>query len=138
MAGLPLPRSPSRCSHTLNPIEVWRLARVWIPTITQWKISGACTSVSLPCDGVIGYAELHDLLHHLWERKPMLPECSMVLSTSIRMLHASSRSLSLNSLFKSRKERLEGGNELDVSLGTQMKSFCLGVKSGKTFQEDWE
>ena len=138
MAGLPLPQSPSGCSHTLNPIRVWGGVRVWIPTISPWKISGACTSVSLPCDGMIGYAELQNSFHHWGERKPMLPKCSMVLSTSIRMSNASSRSLSFNRPFKSRKERLEAGNELDVSLETQMKSFCLGVKSGETIQEDWE
>lgn len=54
------------------------------------------------------------------------------------MSNASSRSLSFNGPFESKKERLEGGNELDVSLETQMKSFRLGVKSGKTIQEDWE
>ena len=68
----------------------------------------------------------------------MLPECSMVLNSSIRMSNASSRSLLFDSPFKSRKERLDAGNELDVSLETQMKSFCLGVKSGKTIQDDWE
>lgn len=48
MAGLPLPQSPSRCSHIWIPFGGRDWVRIWIPTITQQKFSRGHPHLPLP------------------------------------------------------------------------------------------